>query len=449
MGRLPDGRVVFVPRTAPGDRVRVRITRDRTRWSRGQVVELLEAGEGRRDAPCPLYDRCGGCQLQHLRYRDQVAWKGRRIASALSRIGGVEMEGSARGRRSAPAGEEAAASSVDPVPVEPSPSEWRYRNRVSFTLRRLRGGRVVAGFHRRDRPGWIVDVHRQCLLPEDPISTVWIELRRAWGAGARRLPPGGELRLTLRSGGDGVGLVIEGGEAGGDAPALVGDVPGLVSVVHRPRQGGWRHLAGVETVADLWLGEPIPLAGTTFLQVNREAGEALHRSVLGELGNPAGLRIVDAYCGVGAYGRRLAHHGARVVGLELDPLAVEAARRGAPPGFQVREGRVEECLEAALPADRVILNPPRTGLHEAVPQLLTAHPVPRILYISCDPGTLARDLDRLGSAYRVRRVAGFDLFPQTAHVESVVTLDHARAGPTLPGDVVGSEIDPPELDFPA
>jgi 23S rRNA (uracil1939-C5)-methyltransferase len=407
VGRLPDGRAVFVPWTAPGDRAQIRVVEERERWARGELESLTEPGESRRDPRCALYEQCGGCRLQHVRYRDQVEWKARRIREALRRIGDREVE--------------------EP-PVEASDREWGYRNRMSFTLKRLRNGRVVAGLHRFDAPGRVLDVRDECLLPEEPVLGVWVGLRDVWGPGARRLPPGGSLRLTLRNASEGVVLQVEGGEVGGDAPALLEGVEGLVSVAHRPRNGEWRHLAGLERTRDRSVGEDFEVSAGAFLQVNRPGGEALHRSVLGEIGNPAGMRVVDAYCGVGAYGRRLARHGAEVVGIELDEGAAREAARDAPEGLRVVRGRVEEHLDAHLPADRVILNPPRVGLGERVGEVLRERPVARVLYISCDPATLARDLKRMGPGYAVRRVRGFDLFPQTPHVETVVTLDAITHG---------------------
>lgn len=402
VGRLPDGRAVFVPWTAPGDRIRVRIVEERERWCRGELVALEEAGESRREPRCSLYGRCGGCRLQHVRYHAQVAWKARRIQEALRRIGGIE---------------------VDEPPVEPSDREWEYRNRMSFTLKRLRSGRVVAGLHRFDAPSRVMEVADECLLPEEEILRVWVGLREAWGAGARLLPPGGTLRLTLRGGVEGVTLAVEGGDPGGDGPALLDAVEGLASVTHRPRNGEWRILAGLARNLDRSAGEEFAVTSGAFLQVNRSGGDAVHRSVLGELGNPAGLRVVDAYCGVGAYGRRLARHGAEVVGIELDPGAAREAGLEAPEGFRVVQGRVEAHLADHLPADRVILNPPRGGVDASVAELLRARRVARVLYVSCDPATLARDLKRMGPGYTIRRVRGFDLFPQTPHVETVVTLD--------------------------
>ena len=145
---LPDGRVAFVQRTAPGDRARVRVSASKRSWARATLVELLAPGPGRRPPPCPFYGRCGGCTLEHLEYSEQLRWKARMVADALKRIGRV---------------------TVDPPVVEPSPREFRYRNRVTFTLRRLRGtaGGVVAGFHEMDEPDRVVDVTGACMLPEE------------------------------------------------------------------------------------------------------------------------------------------------------------------------------------------------------------------------------------------------------------------------------------------
>jgi len=407
VGSLPDGRTVFVQRTAPGDRARVRLVEERSRWARARLAVVTTPGEGRREPPCPRYAECGGCTLQHLRYRAQLVEKARGIAAALRRIGGFV---------------------VDPPEVVPSPLEFRYRNRVTFTLLRLPRGRVVAGFHALEEPGRIVEVGGECLLPEEPIAEAWIRLRDGWGPRARHLPGGDRLRLTLRSVEGGVVLVIHGGDGIGEPERLVEVVPALVAVWHRPEGGDPVLVAGRRDAAESWGGLRVPVGSSAFLQVNREAGRLLHDAVLREVGRPAGLSIVDAYCGAGVLGRRLARHGARVVGVELDPSAVEAARSGEGVGegghgdFRLLHGRVEERLEECLPADLVILNPPRTGVDERIPRLLRGSPPARMVYVSCDPSTLARDLRRLGEAFRLERVQAFDLFPQTAHVETVVTL---------------------------
>lgn len=402
VGRLPDGRVVFVHRTAPGERVRVRITDEKKRWAKGQVVELLERAPERREAPCPHYDRCGGCTLEHLSYPAQLRWKGRIVADAMERIGGHPVE---------------------PPEVRPSPTELRYRSRVTLTLRRLGQGRVVAGFHELDRPDRIVDLDGECLLPVPEVGAVLDRLRTDWGSNAGLLPGGDELRLTLRRVREGVILVISGGRGRGDPETLLERVDGLVAVWRQEESGGSRCIAGRSDTTERFMGAVVPVRGSVFLQVNREAGEAVQRRALELVGEPGGRRIVDAYCGLGIGGRLLAERGARVTGIELDRDAVRGARSGAPDGFEVLRGPVEDRLPDALPAEVVILNPPRTGLHDRVPDILLESSPSRIVYVSCDPATLARDTGRLAGGYRLEELDAFDLFPQTAHVECVAAFD--------------------------
>lgn len=407
VGRLADGRVTFVHRTAPGDRVEIALTERKDRWTRGRLLRVIAPSPERRDPPCAFYARCGGCTLEHMTYDAQLRAKARIVSDALTRIGGV---------------------SIEAVDVVPSPSEFRYRNRVSFALRRAEHGRVVAGFHALGEPDEIVDLDGACLLPEEPIARVWDALRGAWGPDAQRLPSGATLRLTLRANAAGeVSLLVEGGYGPGRPDELVARVPGLVSVWHRPRvEAAPSLVAGAPGLPETWGDETVELSGAAFLQVNRGAAALLEAHVAELAGDVAGLRIVDAYCGVGFHARRFARAGASVVGIELDPQAVDEATRAAPEGARFIEGPVEELIRAELPADLVILNPPRAGVHADVAEALALSPAERIIYVSCNPATLARDLKRMGDTYRLTSVRSFDLFPQTAHVETVVLLDRDR-----------------------
>lgn len=399
---LPDGRVAFVHRTAPGDLADVRVDRVRKRWADGTLVDLVEPGPERVPPPCPRFDECGGCALQHLDYDAQLAWKGRFVADAMRRIGGIE---------------------VAPPSVEGSPSATRYRNRVTFTLRRLRGGRPVAGFHAWRDPDRIVPVGSECLLPEPSLAEAWAALRAAWRSAAA-LPEGRELRLTLRSVAGGVLLLVQGGRMGWDASELFSRVDELSAVWHRPvgRRDAVR-VAG-DALEERWGEERVPVGGRAFLQANRSAAESLVAHVLGRAGE--GKVAVDAYCGVGVYGRALARGGWRARGIEWNREACVGARHAAPEGFVVVEGPVEEQLEAQLPADLVVLNPPRTGVHESVPGILARSRPRRVIYVSCDPATLARDAGRMRAAYTLVSLHAFDLFPQTSHVESVAVFDTER-----------------------
>ena len=420
VGNLADGRVVFVQRTAPGDEVRVRVTRGKPRWARAQLRELCVPSPDRVSPACPYYEECGGCTLQHMAYPQQLHWKGDAVGAALRRISHLDVER---------------------PEVVPSPQERGYRSRVTFTLMRLQGGRVVAGFHHLGVPHRIVDVEEGCILPEPAVASVWTGLRRAWGEGARRLPAGKKLRLTLRAVDEGVILVVEGGRGPGRPDILLREVEGLVAVWAGRPKGGGKLLAGLTHVHDTRFGKTVQTGPTSFLQVNREASEALHRWVVEQGGLTSGAKAVDAYCGVGLYGRDLASCGADVLGIERDEEAAKAAARDAPESFTVWMGAVEDRLPEALPADLVVLNPPRSGVEARVTDVLRAVGPPRLIYVSCDPATLARDIGRLSSSYQIVDVRAFDLFPQTAHVEVVVVLKRTAVeleSGSAPGPAGGS-----------
>jgi 23S rRNA (uracil1939-C5)-methyltransferase len=192
------------------------------------------------------------------------------------------------------------------------------------------------------------------------------------------------------------------------------------------------HLAGDRDTEEEHGGRRVRAGPGAFVQVNRAAAEGLRRAVETALGPVRERRVVDAYCGVGESGRYVALQGGTAIGIEVDRLAVAAARQDAPEGFEVLRGAVEDRLEEALPADVLVLNPPRGGLEETLPARIGGSGVERIVYVSCDPATLARDLDRIGEGYHVTSVEAFDLFPQTAHVEVLTVLD------LCPGDGCGT-----------
>jgi len=387
-----------VPRTAPGDRASIRIVKSRPRWAEGALAHLDEPSHERTAPLCALYDRCGGCQLQHLPYAQQLVWKGRIVADALTRIGHLQ--------------------DVQPPEVTPSPRETEYRNRVAFTLRRLRGGHIVAGFHALGRPAHVIDVRDECVLPRPELRAAWKALRAGWGLGARLLPTAGRLRLTLRETSDGVALVVDGGEDSWSASELAEAVPQLVAIWHR---------SGATTSEPRLLEGSFDEGGTAFEQVNVEVASMLQEHVTEVAGT--GTRAVDAYCGAGVYGRGLAGRGWTVTGIERDPAACEQAARGAPASFSVLQGTVDTQLPKALPADLLILNPPRTGLDADTLRVVAGGEAGRIVYVSCDPATLARDVAALADRYEVGDVRCFDLFPQTAHVETVLVMTVREAAP--------------------
>lgn len=398
VGRLPDGRVVFVPRTAPGDQVEIEIVREEKRLARARVTRIERAGPDRVPPRCPHYagDECGGCQLQHLSPAAQRHARRAIVGDALRRIGGLDL--------------------ADPE-LEPAPADWGYRTRISVT--RGRGRRF--GFHRLGRPDLVFDLVR-CELAAASVQDLWSRVRAAIG----QLPPEAE-RLTLRvdrRGGEHVlvecrpGRVWTGAEAFG---ARIGAPAGRPVVVWWKPDGG---------VARVLAGGDDPYPAVVFEQVHPAVGDRIRAWAVSALAPLQGRRVWDLYAGIGETSAALARSGALVHSVEADPRAVdEAERRHQAAGLTVesRRGRVEDHLASLPPPDLVITNPPRTGMAPAVTEALRAGPAARIAYVSCDPATLGRDLRRLVAEgpFRLAGLRAFDLFPQTAHVEAVAVLERA------------------------
>ncbi|MFN2567874.1 MAG: class I SAM-dependent RNA methyltransferase [Gemmatimonadaceae bacterium] len=381
------GLVVFVPRTAPGDLARVRLRRGR-HFARGGVEHLLRPGPDRVEPPCAHYtrDRCGGCQLQHISYAGQLEAKRAIIQDSVRRIGRREVE----------------------VPdVRPSDRPWRYRRKLTLTLRRAED-RWVAGLHPYDDP---VNVFQlvDCPISDERVVSVWREVFAA----ERHYPEARSLRAAIRLVADRAVMVVEGGSRWPEARRFFEAVPALAALWWEPEGAPRRRLAERGAVP----------AGASFGQVNAQVAAALRDEVLHRARTYAPARVVDAYAGTGDTAVALAGAGATVIAIELDRDAAEVCGRRLPPGSRALVGRVEEVLPTVLPADLVVLNPPRGGLDaRATATLSAADPPPRgVIYVSCNPGTLARDLTRL-PRFRVVSVLGFDMFPQTAHVETLCEL---------------------------
>jgi len=354
-----DGRVLFVPRTAPGDKARVHIRAAKKQWLKARLVEVLEPGPDRVDAPCELFDECGGCDWQHVDYAAQLRTKREQLVETLVRIGELETP------------------EVQPVIAADPP--WHYRNRVQGEARE---GRLH--LHRR-LSGEPVAVPR-CLIADERINA-----RLAEG-----LPAGLQGRVEL---------------------ALEGDEVVVRAAGERDQERG-------------------------FTQVNDAMGERLMALVLGAVADSDAPRVMDLYCGAGAWTVRIAqaHPDKHVLGIELDAGSVQIARqRGRDAGLKnlaFQNGRVESHIAALDPADSVcIVDPPRAGLDAAVVQRLRERPAGTLVYVSCHPATLARDLKALGRRYTVQRIQPLDMFAQTSHLEVCVTLRASVAT----GDAVSEE----------
>jgi 23S rRNA (uracil1939-C5)-methyltransferase len=388
-----EGLVVFVPRTAPGDVARVRMTRTK-RFARGRLLSLERTSPSRVDPPCPHYvvDRCGGCQIQHLDYAAQLEVKSAIIGDALRRIGRRAVE--------------------DPT-VAPSDSPWRYRRKLTLHLRRT-SGRWIAGLHPYDDADAVFDL-RDCPITDERVLAVWAELRRAF----ELLPRVPSLRVSVRLVEQGAAATVEGGTSWPASERFFAASPSLSELWWRPEE---RPPVRVATRAST------SQAGASFTQVNARVAAELREHLLSRIRHHRPSRVVDGYAGTGATALPLAADGCTVVAIEWDRSAVEQLLEQLAPPSSAIAGRVEDHLASALPADVVLLNPPRTGVDARVASVLeAADPKPRALfYVSCDPATLARDLARLPS-YTLQALRGYDMFPQTAHVETVCELVPAVA----------------------
>lgn len=383
-----DGLVLFVPRGAPGDRAVVSY-RAGGRFARAELLELLAPSPSRVQPPCRHYtdDRCGGCQLQHLAYEAQLEAKGRIIGDALTRIG----------RRDSA-----------PPAVRASETPWRYRRKLTLALRRAGRG-WLAGLRPFDAPARVFAL-ADCPITDERVLACWREIMAA----ADALPAARELRAAVRLDDGGTSFVLEGATRWTSSATLFARCPSLGAVWWVPAGGGRRllHARG---------GEQPP--GASFAQVNLAVAAELRAHVLERTLTHAPETLVDAYAGLGDTAIALAERGVRVLAIELDADAARWCADRLPAGSRAIAARVEDALDEALPADVVLLNPPRAGVDARVTALLerAAASTRAVVYVSCNPATLARDLARL-PAWRVASLAAFDMFPQTAHVETVCEL---------------------------
>jgi 23S rRNA (uracil1939-C5)-methyltransferase len=401
VGRLADGMAVFVPRTAPGDLVRLTAVRRHRRHAEARLLDVLEPGPSRCAPACAHFidDRCGGCQWQHVGAAAQGEAKRRIVGDALRRLGRLAVP--------------------DP-PLVHSPRPLAYRTTVTLTVRWTAGG-PVAGFHDALDPDRVFALDR-CAIARPELDRLWQAVRGRLDC----LPHGDDVRLKLRlAPDDTLHLVVSGGDrawADGTPLERAAGAAGVpVTVWWQPGRGAVRRVAGVEA-------DPSAVA---FEQVNAEVAAQLRAAVLEaarEVARPGQpLRVLDLYAGAGDTALPLAAEGHDVALVEVDGRAVARAQaRAAQAGVTLRcvAGHVEDRIAALLPADVVIANPPRTGLGPEVAERLFNGGPARLVYVSCDPATLARDLVRLHiGAGRIVTLRAYDMFPQTSHVETLVVAD--------------------------
>lgn len=414
-----DGRVWMIDGVVPDDLVRARIRRDHGQWVEGEVVSLAEPSTSRRTPPCAIQAICGGCPMMPVDEALQRTAKRRIVQDALERIGRLEA--------------------IDVEACVASPRALGYRNKLELTLGLDAAGRRVLGYHEAGHPGRIVDVPR-CPIGDPALDVALGAIRGVLlegETGSDSAPVRVVIRVSASSGEVLVALRTDPGPfsiATEAASAIADAVPRLSGMVRIHAVPGRRGGARVETlwgrpwIEEVVLGTSFRVPAMTFLQVNPEASALLGAHLLD--GCAGAGTALELYGGIGAAGIALAAGGTRVTVVEADAEAVACGREAAErAGLAVRfvAGDVLRHLrgERAVP-DLVLVDPPRTGLGAGVAGELVRVAAPRVVYVSCDPATLARDLRVLAAGgYAVDRVVPFDLFPQTAHVEAVAWLTRA------------------------
>lgn len=391
VGRLEDGRTVFVPRTAPGDLVEPAGLRSHKRFARARLGRLVEASPQRVEPRCPHYvrDDCGGCQLQHVDAPGQREARRGFVGDALRRLAKLDV--------------------ADP-PLVAADREFEYRTKI--TLAASGDGRRL-GLHRFDRADEVFELE-WCHITVPELMELWRALR-----GLRSHFPPRLEGLVLRMGREGGRHVLfrtGDGEAWSGGPRLYSELGRrnvTATIWWQPADGAPRAMAGA--------GEAYP--ATVFEQVHPAMGDQVRAHAVASLGAVRGRHVWDLYAGIGETTVALARAGAVVESVEADRRAVaEAERRG--PAARRHAGRVEHLLAELTAPELVITNPPRTGMDARVSEALDRLAPVRLVYVSCDPATLARDLGRL-PGFRLAGMRAFDLFPQTAHVETVAVLERA------------------------
>lgn len=403
-----DGYTLFVEGALPGERVRARLTERRKRYGRAEVVERLVSSPKRVEPVCPLFGRCGGCQLMHLKYEEQLVAKRQRVVDALERIGkcvGVVVE-----------------------PCRPSPRSLHYRNKIQLPLC---PGTSSLGLYARGSHA-VVPIEQcfiHCALGERAFQVVAALLQ-------------GEVRHVLIKTAVNtqqvlVGLITRGtlGELQNLSTRIfdaLAEIKGVVGLENRRSDnvvvsGAFQTLAGAGAIEEVMGGLRFKVSPASFFQVNTAQAEQLYRRAV-ELAELQGSEVVlDAYCGVGTLSLFMARYAKAVLGVECVPAAIDDAQENAKQNGIDNATFTCAAAEAYIPTlqavDVAVLNPPRKGCAGAVLDSLISLRPKTLIYISCDPATLARDLALLvAGGYTIDHVEPFDMFPQTAHVETLVRL---------------------------
>ncbi|HZK54221.1 MAG TPA: 23S rRNA (uracil(1939)-C(5))-methyltransferase RlmD [Desulfosporosinus sp.] len=400
-----NGIATFVPGLLPGETGEVVVYEAKKKWQRARLLSIIKCSSERIEAPCSVFEGCGGCQLQHTNYEETLRWKQRWVEDALTRIGKVSVE-------------------VKPVIGLPVP--WRYRNKAR--LHREPTGKL--GYYKEKSKDLIH--FSDCLLLSERMNR-WIRLTEEF------LKEGFEEIHTLTFSEnikkEGT-LLLEGTPkkvlSAEDNPEFFEALfkEGVRSVWGTDSEGGLSLVWGEEAFQQTILDMTFDVSPLSFLQVNSIQTDVLYTHVLEEAALTGEEIVWDLYSGIGTLAIALSSKSQKVTGIEENPFAVEdaiqnAVNNNAVGHVEFLKGKVESrMMKIEEQPDVVVLDPPRAGMHPIVVQRLLELKPQRIIYVSCDPGTLARDISVLSlGGYKVESVQPVDMFPWTQHVETVVCLN--------------------------
>ena len=418
VARTPDGFVVFVAGGLPGDRVRARVGKSKRSWAEAAISELLEPAPDRIPDRC-LHDGepCPGAAWQGLPYELQLAHKQAQVAEAIARIGGFQ--------------------DVEPEPIVPAVEEWRYRNKLEYSFGPGAGGKAALGFHARGRWDEVVDVD-DCLLASKANNAARNDVR-SWAREAGLSVPGpgaaaGALRnLIVREGRRTAQIQTRLVTSAAEIPRPPVDLHTVVAHGSGGTKGPTGAL-GAEHLHERLSGLDLRVSPFAFLQTNTETAERLY-ALAREMAALAGHeRLFDLYCGIGTIGLSMAADVREVWGIESVPEAIVDAKVNAERNeignarFRAADARLglRPLLEEAGKPDAVVVDPPRAGLSAKIVRRLLECEAERIVYVSCNPTTLAPNARQIVDAgYRLARVRPVDMFPQTPHIECVALLERS------------------------
>ncbi|MGC5326247.1 23S rRNA (uracil(1939)-C(5))-methyltransferase RlmD [Brevibacillus sp. SYSU BS000544] len=426
-----EGYTLFVAGALPGEKVRVQVEHTKKNFGFARLLEVMEQSAERVTPPCPVYDQCGGCSLQHVSYAEQLRHKRRIVEENLKRIGDFDLEG--------------AGITVHPTLGMEEP--WRYRNKAQVPIGEEEGG-LVGGFY-AEKSHRIIDMD-ECLIQHQANDEVVRVVKQA--ASKLGIQPYDEVKHTglLRH------VVVRVGANTGEVMVVLittesfipsrdhfiesirTQIPNVKSIVQNINEKRTNVIFG-DTTNTLWGSDVIydtigpvkfAISARSFYQVNPTQTEVLYNKTLEYAGLTGEESVIDAYCGIGTISLFLAQKAKHVYGVEIVPEAISDAHRNAElngitnASFAV--GAAEEVIpawkEKGIRPDVIVVDPPRKGCDEALLTTILQMKPKRVVYVSCNPSTLARDLKVLGDLYELKEVQPVDMFPHTGHVECTVLL---------------------------